>query len=64
MVYAEEYSSAGSAIAREHQLKRWTLKKKEALIAVDRGALKALGRRSTKPIVQISWRGLLNGSSD
>lgn len=32
MVYAEEHSSAEGAIAREYQLKRWTIKKKRALI--------------------------------
>jgi putative endonuclease len=39
MVYAEEHCSAASAIARERQLKRWSHKKKEALILVDRAAL-------------------------
>ena len=47
MVYAEEHSSAGSAIARERQLKRWSHKKKEALIVGDRAALKSLSRRAT-----------------
>jgi predicted GIY-YIG superfamily endonuclease len=59
MVYAEEHSSAGSAIARERQLKRWSHKKKEALILDDRAALRALGRRSTKPMAVITWRDLL-----
>jgi predicted GIY-YIG superfamily endonuclease len=36
-----------SAIARERQLKRWTRKKKEALIVGDREALRSLSRRST-----------------
>ena len=45
MVYAEEHSSAASAIARERQLKGWTHKKKEALIRGDRPALRALARR-------------------
>jgi len=59
MVYAEEHSSAGSAIARERQLKRWSHKKKEALILDDRAALRTLGRRSTKSTPAISWRDLL-----
>jgi len=31
----EEYSDINEAIAREKQLKRWTLRKKEVLIAGD-----------------------------
>ena len=64
MVYAKEHSSAGSAIARERQLKRWTHKKKEALILGDRAALRGLGRRSTKSMAQITWRDLLKVGSD
>ena len=60
MVYAEEHASAESAIAREHQLKRWSHKKKEALILADRAALRLLGRRSTKSITAFAWRDLLN----
>ena len=48
MVYAEEHVTVSSAIAREHQLKRWSEKKKEALIVGDRVALRALSRRQTK----------------
>ena len=59
MVYAEEHSSVGSAIARERQLKRWSHKKKEALIRGDRAALRSLGRPSTKSVAQITWRDLL-----
>ncbi|HNT29927.1 MAG TPA: GIY-YIG nuclease family protein [bacterium] len=33
--YVEEYSDINEAIAREKQLKRWTLRKKEVLIAGD-----------------------------
>ena len=47
MVYAEEHHSVESAIARESQLKRWTNKKKEALVLGDLRALRVLGRRST-----------------
>jgi predicted GIY-YIG superfamily endonuclease len=59
MVYAEEHSSAESAIARERQLKRWSHKKKEALILDDRAALRALGRRPTKSMAATTWRDLL-----
>ena len=59
MVYAEEHSSAGAAIARERQLKRWSHNKKEALIRGDRAALKSLARRSAKSVVQITWRNPL-----
>jgi putative endonuclease len=62
MVYAEEHASAESAIARERQLKRWSNRKKEALILGDRAALKALGRRSTNSMAETSWRDLLKAS--
>ena len=42
MVYAEEHQGQTAARAREQQLKRWTRAKKEALIAGDLAALKAL----------------------
>lgn len=60
VVYAEEHDSVESAIAREHQLKRWTTKKKEALIRGDHAALRSLSRRSTKPVAEIDWRNLLS----
>jgi predicted GIY-YIG superfamily endonuclease len=63
LVYAEEHSSAGSAIAREHQLKRWSQEKKEALIADDRASLRSLARRPTKPMAEFTWRDLLKGRS-
>ena len=56
MIYAEEHASAAGAIARERQLKRWSIKKKEALILDDRTALRSLGRRSTKLRTPFSWR--------
>lgn len=62
MVYAEEHSSVESAIARECQLKRWSHKKKEALILNDRAALRALGRRSTKSRAEPTWRDLFKAS--
>ena len=61
MVYAEEHVSSARAIARENQLKKWSVKKKEALIADDRLALSSLGRRLAKSAV-FSWRDLLNRS--
>jgi predicted GIY-YIG superfamily endonuclease len=48
MVYAEEHYSGRSAIARERQLKRWSHKKKEALVLGDREALRSLGRRGPR----------------
>jgi predicted GIY-YIG superfamily endonuclease len=60
MVYAEEHASLENAIARERQLKRWTQKKKEALIVNDRAALRSLGRKPTRPISQFTWRDLQN----
>jgi predicted GIY-YIG superfamily endonuclease len=60
MVYAEEHQSVESAIAREHQLKRWSRKKKEALVRGDQRALRALARRSTKSKTEFTWRDLLD----
>ena len=45
MVYAEEYPSAKSAIARERQLKRWNAEKKEALVAGQMSELHFLSKR-------------------
>lgn len=59
MVYAEEHASVASAIAREHQLKRWSSKKKEALIHDGRAVLRSLGRRPTKSLAGFTWRDLL-----
>jgi len=42
LVYTEEVDSLGGALRREHQLKRWTRRKKEALIAGDLALLKRL----------------------
>jgi predicted GIY-YIG superfamily endonuclease len=54
MVYAEEHASIASAIAREHQLKRWSHKKKEALILNDRVALRSLCGTPTKSTAQFT----------
>ncbi len=63
MVYAEEHSTAESAIARERQLKCWSRKKKEALILGDRPALRSLGRRPQKSMATFTWQDLLNRRS-
>jgi putative endonuclease len=42
LVYSEEHDSTHSAIRRERQLKRGTIRKKEALIAGDLATLKRL----------------------
>lgn len=60
IVYAEEYSSAAGAIRREHQLKRWSRDKKEALIRDDRTALDRLSHRSSKVTTAFTWRDLMN----
>ena len=41
MVYAEEYRDATAALKREKQLKRWSHRKKEALVTGDVSALKS-----------------------
>ena len=60
MVYAEEQTSIESAIAREYQLKRWSRKKKEALIVGDQATLRSLSRRHARSNVEFTWRDLLN----
>jgi predicted GIY-YIG superfamily endonuclease len=45
LVHSEEFATQASAIARERQLKRWSAKKKSALIAGDPSTLKLLSRR-------------------
>lgn len=60
IVYAEEHGSIASAIAREHQLKRWSRKKKEALVLADRAALTSVGRRTKKSRAVFTWRDLIN----
>jgi predicted GIY-YIG superfamily endonuclease len=45
LVYSEGHDSMESVLARERQLKRWSAKKKESLIASDLSALKLLSRR-------------------
>lgn len=42
MIYAEEYPTECAAIKREKQLKRWSRRKKEALIRGDLALLKRL----------------------
>ena len=42
LVFTEAFESAAAALSREHQLKRWTRAKKEALIAGDGAELKRL----------------------
>jgi predicted GIY-YIG superfamily endonuclease len=62
MVYAEQHSSTASAIAREHQLKRWSREIK-ALIRDDRTALDWLSHRPSKATTALMWRDLLNRRS-
>ena len=45
LVYSEEHPSRLAAQKRESQLKRWTRRKKDALIAGNRSALHELARR-------------------
>ena len=60
LVYAEEHPSVTSAVAREHQLKRWSREKKEALIRDDRTTLDWLSHRKLKATTAFAWRDLLN----
>ena len=63
IVYAEEHESVEHAIAREHQLKRWSREKKEALIRDDRTTLDWLSHRTSKATTVFTWRDLLKRSS-
>jgi predicted GIY-YIG superfamily endonuclease len=48
IIYSERHDSVDSALVRERQLKHWTVKKKEALIAGDLTTLKSLSKRRGK----------------
>ena len=48
LVFAEHHDSRQEAIARERELKRWSGKKKAALIAGNRTLLKQLSKRRPK----------------
>ena len=45
VVYAETMASSEDARSRERQIKRWTTRKKEALIAGDQKSLRILSQR-------------------
>ncbi|MFO0875322.1 MAG: GIY-YIG nuclease family protein [Phycisphaerales bacterium] len=47
LVHSESFSTRADAIAREHQLKRWTHAKKAALANGDTARLRALAKRRT-----------------
>jgi putative endonuclease len=49
MVWAEEHQHIRDAIDNERQIKRWSRRKKEALINGDYAALPALARRGFRP---------------
>ena len=61
MVYAEEHATIKDAIAREHQLKCWSRKKKAALISGDPTGLKRSSKRidATRHAQTFTWRDLL-----
>ena len=45
LLYFEQFASVSAAIARERQVKRWSGRKKDALVRGDTAALTALSRR-------------------
>ena len=47
LVYSEECESHGAALSREYQLKRWTRRRKEALIRLQKAARSTAGTRPT-----------------
>jgi len=48
LVYSEEFEALSDAVKREKQLKRWSGRKKEALINRDLRALQRLSKRHKK----------------
>jgi predicted GIY-YIG superfamily endonuclease len=61
MVYAEEYASMRSAVARERQLKGWTSEEKDALVCGDRATLSRLSQQQThaRNRIAVTWRDLI-----
>ena len=49
LVYSEAFESRGAALSREHQVKRWTRAKKEAVIAAHRSDR---ARRGGRPSIE------------
>jgi len=49
LVWCEPFDRFDEMVARERQIKGWSRAKKEALIRMDGGALKALSKRGVKP---------------
>ena len=47
LVYSEACESHGAALSREYQLKRWTRRRKEALIKLRKAARSTAGTRPT-----------------
>lgn len=60
IVYAEQYASRQDALRREKQIKRWSARKKERLVAGDR-ALSGASERSRVP-TGFTWKDWLNQS--
>jgi putative endonuclease len=48
VVYSEECESLSAAVSRERQLKRWSARKKAALVAGDLANLKQLSKRHAR----------------
>jgi putative endonuclease len=45
LVYSEPFDSQAAAVKREHQIKRWSHQKKQALVEGDAERLKRLSKR-------------------
>jgi putative endonuclease len=52
LVYSEAFESLGEALKREHQLKRWSRKNKEALVAATLARVKPPRRMVSKAMTQ------------
>ena len=65
VVYSERHETLEDAVARERQLKRWSGRKKAALVDANRASLKLLSRCRTqvRKISGHSQRELRGGSS-
>ncbi|MFN7915242.1 MAG: GIY-YIG nuclease family protein [Vicinamibacterales bacterium] len=50
LVHSEEFTELTAAFQRERQIKKWTTKKKQALIRGDIAALRRLARRTPRNV--------------
>ena len=58
LLHVETYATRKEAVTREKQIKGWSFAKKEALIAGNKKALKAMAKQGSKaPLSLKEWEG-------